>query len=266
MKFIEKLLESLVMNIKNSLAYVSEVWSSIIVSMIEIIIYYYIWMAVFSENTVLNGISKTQIVTYIILARIIYMHMGWGINLYVSELIQTGQVSMRLLIPMDFQLSMLMGRLGDFIAFTFTQSIPSFVIMALFIGVTFPPSIAFTLLFLLSLLLAIAISFFIDFGVGIISFYTNNGWGMQMVKYSVMSFFSGAIVPITFFPNWLKKASDFLPFKQLVYDPISIYLGLVSGHELIQVLLRQVFWIVLLFILTRIFYNIAIKKVTVQGG
>lgn len=265
MILFKKILEIISISIKNSLIYIADTWSSIAVSIIEVIVFYFVWMAVYGYNSTLHGIDKAQIITYIILSRIIYMQIGWGLNLWVSNLIQTGQISIELLKPLDFQSYTFFIRIGEFLSSFSRQSIPALIASSLLLGILPPYSVASGILFIISLLMAVMIASLIEFGVGLIAFYTASGWGLQITKYAVIAFFSGALVPISFFPQWLNTIVNYLPFKDMLYTPISIYLGL-AGDNLIKTLLVQLLWIVILFLLTRFFFYIAIRKVTVQGG
>lgn len=151
MAFLLKLLELIKISMKNQITYVTETWTSIVVSIVEIIAYYYLWQAVFGENYYMNNMSKLQITTYIILARVLFMQMGWGANTIISEMIQTGEISMHLLRPIDFELSMYMSRLGNFAISVVLQSIPTFIISIMLFGITVPISTTHLLLFIISI-------------------------------------------------------------------------------------------------------------------
>ena len=266
MKFFLKLLELIKMSMKNQLAYVAEIWSCLIVSTLEIIAFYYLWNAVFNENHSMKNMTVSQIITYIILARVLYMQMSWGSNLSISDMIQTGKISMRLLSPIDFQLSMYMSRIGYFSILVFLQSFPSLIISIMLFGMLPPYSVLNFLCFIVSIMLSLTIAFLIEFGFGLLTFYTSSGWGLQHMKGAIISIFSGALIPLSFFPIGLRKIIDLMPFKDIIYTPISIYMGVISNSQIINALIFQLIWIAVLFLITRVFFNIAIRNVTVQGG
>lgn len=265
MIFLEKTLEVIKASIKLSLAYVSSTWATVVVGMLQITIFYYIWMAVYSEKTMIFGVDKYQIITYIILSRIIYMQVIWGVNLS-GGIVSSGQIAVELLKPIDLQLYSYMARLGDFVSYGIINSIPVLIISFLIFGISFPTTLSNGLLFVISLFMATTISFFVDFIVKLITFYIINAWGLMVLRDAIISFFSGAMVPLYFFPQWLKNITNMLPFKDMIYTPISIYLGLNSGSQAINAILFQIIWIVILFIISRVFYKAAVKKVVIMGG
>lgn len=263
---LSKILEIIKINIKVNLAYAINAWGAFIVTLLQIFVFYYIWMAIYKTDSVINGISKEQIVTYIILSRILYTQVTSGFIPRIGRRIQTGDISMDLLKPMDFQLFMFFGRIGDFLSFFVMTAVPILIICSLFLGMQAPANALTFVYFLLSLLMAIAVSFFVEYWVGLLTFYTNYSWGLQTFQEALVSMFSGVLIPLSFFPGWLRTITDLLPFQQMSYSPVSIYLGIVKGKQVFEVLGFQFLWIVILFVLSRLFYSFAIKKITVQGG
>lgn len=266
MWYIRKSLTMASMGMKTTLAYAASVWASIFVNILQVVVFYYIWSAVYSGKESLNGITFNEMVTYIILSRVLFMGISWGVNSWMAHHIQTGAISSELLRPIDYQYALYTSRLGDFLMFTVLNGIPVLLVSVIMFGMLSPASLSAGFLFLVSILMSITIAFFIEFIVGLLSFYTTNGWGLQVLKEAVMNFLSGAIVPLAFFPSILKNVIEWLPFKDMVYTPISIYLGFLKGQEVYEALMIQAIWIIVLWIGTRIFYKIALKKVVIQGG
>lgn len=82
----------------------------------------------------------------------------------------------------------------------------------------------------------------------------------------VMSFLTGQLIPLTFFPAAVQRIFDFLPFSSMVYTPVMIYLGKYSGYDLAFVLLRQIVWVLLLYGLGSLIWRAVVKRLTVLGG
>lgn len=263
---LSKINEIIKINIKVGLAYASSAWGAFFITLLQIFVFYYIWMAIYRFDSVINDVSKDQIVTYIILSRIIYTQVTWGFIPRIGQKIHTGAIIMDLLKPIDFQFFMYLGRIGDFIAFAALTAIPVLIICGFTLGMQIPHNPLTIIYFMLSLFMAMTISFFVEFWIGLLTFYTNYSWGLQTFQEALVALFSGALIPLSFFPGWLLTIANVLPFKEMSYSPVSIYLGLIHGNQVIETLLFQFVWIVILFFLSRFFYSFAIKKITVQGG
>lgn len=263
---LDKILEIIKINIKVNLAYAINAWGAFVVTLIQIFVFYYIWMAIYKFDSVINGIDKAQIVTYIILSRIIYTQLTCGFIPRIGRRIQTGDITMDLLKPIDFQLFMFYGRIGDFLSFFIMTAVPVLIICSLFFKIQYPLNTFTFICFILSLLLAITVSFFVEYWIGLLTFYTNYSWGLQTFQEALVSLFSGVLVPLSFFPGWLKTITNMLPFQQMSYSPVSIYLGIVKGSQVFDVLGFQLLWVIILYLFSKMFYSFAIKKITVQGG
>jgi ABC-2 type transport system permease protein len=266
LKFVSKLSEVAKINMKSNLTYVTAAWGAFIITVLQIFIFYYIWIAVYGGHSLLNGITKGQMITYIILSRILFTQITWGFIYIMGEMIYTGEISMELLRPMDFQLSMYVGRIGDLLAFGFMTGLPALIIGGIFLGLYFPHNHLIYLYVLLSLFMALTISFLVEFIMALFAFYTTNSWGLQTLYEALISFFSGALVPLTFFPDWIRSIIQILPFKDMMYTPIAIYLELIKGQGIFTSLLYQLCWVIGLFFISRLFFMLSIKKVIVQGG
>ncbi len=266
MKLISKTSELAKMVLKQGFSYAGFTWASMAVNLLGIIVTYYVWMAVYGGRTSMHGISREQMVTYVILSGVLLNGVQWGLNLYISELIQNGQIAMEMLRPVDFQLSMFSSRIGGFISYLIVECIPVLALSALLFGISLPKTITGVLMFVISLIMAIMITFFVEFTVGLIAFYTNSVWGLQHMKDAVLFFTTGAVIPMAFFPSILQTIILALPFKDMVYTPVAIYMGLISGEQALKAMLFQFIWLVVLMVISRVFFSTAIKKITVQGG
>ncbi len=89
---------------------------------------------------------------------------------------------------------------------------------------------------------------------------------MFVSKRLVISFVSGVWIPISFFPEALRTALDFLPSNWLQYFSVSIFLEKVSGQDILNGLAIQAFWIFALFLLTGLMWRRGMKRYTSTGG
>jgi ABC-2 type transport system permease protein len=115
--------------------------------------------------------------------------------------------------------------------------------------------------------MAFMISFYIDYYVGLLGFYSESVWGLSTVKEIIVTVFSGALIPLQFFPESMQKVLIWLPFQAIYHTPLMMVTQPDRGWDVfIPMLLVQLFWVISLFIATRLFYNRAIKVLRVSGG
>ena len=79
-------------------------------------------------------------------------------------------------------------------------------------------------------------------------------------------FLSGFLVPVAFFPGWLRAVAAASPFPAMVQLPVDVFLGHEDGGGIATVLATQVTWLVVLLGAGRVVGARALRKVVVQGG
>jgi ABC-2 type transport system permease protein len=206
---------------------------------------------------------------YIFMVYVTSSVVAISISEWVSEDVVKGTVAMQLIKPIDYRLSLIARALG--------QMVYRFLLPAVFIWIglelykCFVLGLAFTpivniVLYIFSCLLSFLIFVLFDFCVGMIAFFTSYIFGLFMVKEALMSFLTGQLIPLSFFPAVVQRIFDFLPFSSMIYTPVMIYLGKYQGTELAWVLLRQLAWVLILYGLGTLIWNRVTKRLVVLGG
>ena len=239
-------------------------------NLIYLALVYFLWKAIYdsSGSSVVNGMTFYDTMIYLILATAIFNFLEMFIIWDMSRMIQSGEIIMHLLKPMRYRLYTFWSYSGSHVTLFFLTFLPTFLVVML---VT-KGAIAIgwnCLAFLVSLVLALIINFNIEMLVAPICLYTESTWGINIVKETIVLLLSGATIPLAFFPESLRKVVDYLPFRA-VYDlPLSILLkknGSDTFSGLLPLLGIQIFWCIVLTIAGNLFWNHAVKRITVNGG
>ena len=183
-----------------------------------------------------------------------------------ADWIYEGTIGMELLRPVSLFFNLFAKRMGEFLFFVLFKGLPITLLSLLMMGGSAPFGATQFLLFGVSVLISIGLMFFIEFMVGLCSFYTFNNHGLRFMKSSLLSILSGGVVPIFFFPEAIVKVLNYMPFAGMVSVPIQIYMGKYGVVESIKYIALQILWCFFLFGLAKIFYTKSIRKVVVQGG
>ena len=109
-------------------------------------------------------------------------------------------------------------------------------------------------------------NFFISFICALLCFWTENYFGITKSKQVIVNFFSGALIPLTMMPGVLQKIAYALPFQGIVYIPSSIFMESTVGRDAMYLILSQIVWCIVLYIVKKILWRCAIKKVVINGG
>lgn len=97
-------------------------------------------------------------------------------------------------------------------------------------------------------------------------FYTQDGFGVVYLRQVVTDVFSGAMLPLSFFPGWFQSLADVLPFQASVYLPTQIFLGRIEGAGVVRTLVLQAVWVVVMWVISGLLFRFAARKITIQGG
>lgn len=232
---------------------------------VEIVVYIFVWQAIYNQTGNAGGFSISQMITYYILVFTLSSFALWGINEDMAHSIRTGKINKELLNPLSYFQYYFGVNLGE-LGFAFVVGFATFIICSIFWSITLPVSFINFVLFIIVILLGIPTTFFLQMIIGTMGFYTNSIWGMQILRKSIISIFSGIIAPITLFPNWFQNIANALPFKELIYTPINIWLGQISINEVFPIILKQIIWGIILYFIAKIFFKHAVKKLTINGG
>ena len=90
--------------------------------------------------------------------------------------------------------------------------------------------------------------------------------GVRVVAVAVVDFFSGAIIPLPFFPEKLQVIFSLLPFGSMQNVPYRIYGGDLAGLPALVSILVQIIWLLTLLLLGRLMMGKALQRIIIQGG
>ena len=257
--------------LKTSLSYKGAFYLFIFISTFSSFISYFLWMAIYgsSDGNTLGGLSQNEMIVYIFMVYITTSAVNISISKEVGMDIVKGEVVMNLIKPIDYRMSLVSKAIGTSIYRFFVPGIVIWIGLELYkyfelgMGIT---NITNILLFLFSVFMSFLIYVLFDFCFGMIGFFTTYIFGLEMIKHSVLLFLTGQLIPLSFFPEIIQKIFSYLPFSSMTYTPVMIYLGKYSGMELLKVLLIQLVWIVLLYLLGSLIWKRVTKRLISLGG
>lgn len=171
--------------------------------------------------------------------------------------------------PVNVDLSILATELGD------KAVMSAFIFLPVMVGVEIYRYfalgyVAFNILtflaFIVSVVLSYILSFYLNLIFGYLAFWLMNIWGFSILKGSIIKFFSGSLIPLSFFPDIVGDIFEQLPFASMVYTPVMVYMGKIQGLELAICFGKQILWILVFVGIAKIMWQWAKKRLAVQGG
>ena len=219
------------MGVQQMLAYRFNFIFFLVGEMLSSVVMYFVWLAVFnsSEGETFMGFSMTDMTVYLFVSFAVgYLTYSEG-SYAVAEEIRDGSIAMRMIKPVRFDLPFLFQEIGSRSVTALIVIVPICTLVEVYrFAVT--GAVVFNivnfLLFLLSLVIAYLLSFYINVCYGFMAFFLKNLWGANVLKDAIISFLSGSKIPIAFMPAALQTVLNFLPFSSLSYTPVMIYMGM----------------------------------------
>jgi ABC-2 type transport system permease protein len=184
----------------------------------------------------------------------------------VEETVRSGDVVSDLAKPfsfLGFWLARDYGRAAYYLLF---RCAPVLLVGQLMFGLRWPARLETWPILAVSLALAVAVSFAFRFVLNLSAFWTTDARGLGTLALIASTFLSGFLIPLAFFPDWLRTAVSLLPFAGVVQTPADVFLECLTGPALAGALLTQAFWAVALLCAAQGVVALATRRVVVQGG
>jgi ABC-2 type transport system permease protein len=252
--------------VMSALAYRGSFFFNFAGTVIYLVITWFLWNAIYRNGGTIGGIGFTRAYLYVGISISLVGLMGTGSDWYLHRRVSSGDILRYLTKPADFLPQFFAEALGDGIVNCVTIGLPSLIVAFLLSGAGFPTP-ANVLLFVPAVLIAFLLNFFIDFLTGLSVFLTQSISGISMAKETTVMVLSGALVPLAFYPEGIRRVLEWLPFQALYNTPARILAdGALGVSEALPFLLRQAAWLLLFFLLVRLLLSAGLRKLVVNGG
>lgn len=253
------------------LVYRSDFVIALIVLLLQIFALRVLWTAVYDGRESVSGnggagsISLSTQIAYATLAALqFWLFNSWAAS-PIPPRIREGKIAIDLSRPIGLLQQGISGSVGA------TVALLPFALLALpfalLVGGAAAPASPVALVgYIVATVIAYAIATLLTTLTAMIAFWTLETSGF-MLSYRVFAqFFAGALVPLWFMPDWMRAVAEVLPFQATTYAPVAIYLGQIDGTAVWTTIGSQLVWVLVLWVLLRLVWARALRRVVVQGG
>ena len=210
-----------------------------------------------SMTSATGTISVNQLLPYYILIALIYPLTISTIDEEIGDLSATGDVNNFLLKPFSLFKWLFAKNISEkAVIFITLLPVLLIVVFQLRLNLIKIPFILF------SLCLSFTLSFTLSYLVGLFCFWVDEFWSIQNVKYVVIQFLGGVVLPYSFFPGNVSSVLKLSPFPYLASWPVRIIQNQATFADIPIVIT----WIIILLILTSFIQKKAISKYSFTAG
>lgn len=213
------------------------------------------------------GWTSNEITSYYLLAIVIYAIIMCHQEEHVASVdIQEGGLTAYLLKPFSYLRLIFFNE----VCYRIVQGILGGILLTGFIFF-FPNLFTFTkspdvlALSILVCLMAFFVTFIFKMIVGILAFWMTETRGAFEAVNVLIVIFSGLLMPLAFYPQWLEQLAAYLPFAYMIYFPVIALEGKLQIAQLWHIIGVQIVWFVLLFLIYKKLWKAGLRQYTAVG-
>jgi ABC-2 type transport system permease protein len=258
---------------KTRSAYRAEVGLLFVGRVLDLFVQVAIWRALigaagYAESS-RGTITLREMVTYVVISRCISVFIslfaGYSPLSQLGNKVRRGGIAMDLTKPLGLRENIFFGNIGSMLFEVVYGALPMLLIGALFFGIDVPSALNLGL-FAVAAINGLLLYFMLSYVLGLLAFWYLEVWHFERLLNDLITVFSGALIPLWFFPPFLVTLSEWLPFRLIYYVPISIYLEKETPAAVGFLVLQQLLWLGLLLWVERALWKRGVTKLVVQGG
>jgi ABC-2 type transport system permease protein len=226
----------------------------------------YLWFSIYRQGGKLGNYSIAGIVLYYAFSKLITLVIqSQDIGRVIGDSIREGEIVSYLIKPINFKLKELFNTLGKSV-FRFIIYSPIFLFILIAEAHYASLSYINIIYFFIALGVGFVIYYLTFYIVGISTFFLGFIMGLNFLMGTIINFLSGYLAPLDLFPAYIFKILEVLPFKFIMYVPISIIQGKMKPIEVWQNYLIGCVWIIVLFFISNYLYKKGLEKYEAFGS
>ncbi len=235
----------------------------------------FLWWAVFDSvggvqsQAKIVGYRFENVVAYYLLTMVSRAFSSMpGLASGIARQVRSGEIKKFLIQPVDMIGFLMLSRIAHKTAYYTVAAIPFAIVFYLCRGyfVDGWPEPSTLAAFGLSLILGFLLGFFLETSIGLIGFWFLEISSLLFVYMLLSYFLSGHMFPLDMLPAPWNLLVDVMPLKYLAYFPSAVFLGKVTGPDLVRELSICAAWVVFFIILSRVMYHRGVKRYSGFGG
>jgi ABC-2 type transport system permease protein len=268
---MRKYLHVLVIGIQNTLVYRVNFLVRAAAGLIPLTGTLYLWRAIFvgkAETELIAGYTLAQMVSYYLLVTLVDAFTAVAEDDWqIAADIKDGNISQFLLKPIDYLTYRLCLYASGRVIYTTVALVPVGIFLFLLRHYLVAPPDALALMgFVVSVVLAGLLQFFIAYVVAMLAFWVLDVSTFIFIQFAFEYIASGHLFPLDILPRGLALAVQFTPYPYLLHFPVSVYLGRTAGPQLIQGLLIQAGWVLAAYLFARWAWQRGTRRYSAVGG
>ena len=237
-------------------AYPAATWAGVFTNTAFGFMQAYILLALYRHREVIGGYDASDTVTYVWLTQAMIATVQLFGSAELGLRIRTGDIAIDLSRPVHPFSVGLAFDLGRALYHAVYRGIPPFVVGALAFDVSVPTSAVVWFAFVVSVVLAVCVSFAFRCLYNCAAFWLLDYRGVGRLMVAIWAFFSG----------WLRTVANATPFPAMLQRTVDVFVGRAEGGDILVALAIQAAWGLALGVLAYATFAVGTRRLVVQGG
>jgi ABC-2 type transport system permease protein len=250
-------------NFLNNIIYFGEFFFKALFILLILFIFIHLWMVIYKDKPIIDGFTMAMVVWYLLFTESIVTSTSSVIK-DVNKEIQSGDIAYQLNKPFNYVGYHLAKSLSYRVICFSTVFILGSILVYYMVG-GFAFNLATIPLILIILILALLLDFFMIMSIALLAFWFEDTNSFYWIYSKILFTIGGMLLPLEFFPSWLSKLSQALPFSYVAYHPAKLFVSF-DWSSFGGVIGVQFCYIVLFVIVSLIIYKIGVRGLNVNGG
>jgi ABC-2 type transport system permease protein len=254
-----------VLSLQRELQYRSNLVMWLVVGLIGPLSMVMVWFAILGDRADVGGYGRADFVMYYLCYTVGWYIIGGEFARQIGSAIHDGEINKTLLQPYNI----VIGEAAKEQAWKVTSLIVTLPAIALILYLMRDylawSMIPGTELYLMIVVVLGAILFAqLQAIVGILAFWVVEIWPFTDILEIVLYLFGGTLAPIALLPATIQTVTEFLPFRYIFYEPVSIILG--NQLDPVGVIWKQLIFIVILYGIYKMLWSAGVRRYEGIGG
>ena len=225
------------------------------------------WMST-NHTGQLGGYSLNSLISYYLVGFLLNSMVFWFCTMRIKTEITEGSLGVNALIK---QISYYGANFFKELGWHLFSPLMGVLTLLIVVGVSgLRPEFNFTVLSFVSFLFSVGLGsvlfYNLSASLGVLAFWTTQVGGISSVMWMGVFLLGGQSIPLSFFPDNLRKVIDLLPFRYVYSFTLEIYTQKVTNDELVSGFATQIVWIAATYIVYQLLWKQGLKKYSAFGG
>lgn len=250
--------------LQNAAAYPLDLLARSLSIVLFMVIFFGLWRATYAAQgtSSIAGFTLRDTLWYLMLAETIVLSRP-RMAQQIAQQVKDGSIAYLLNKPYSFLLYQAASSLGDSALRMVFNGLAGGAVVWLMVGP--PPAVWGLPLVLVAMVLGWLIDFCVAALLGLTAFFAEEVAAFEWIYSKLLFLLGGLLLPLEFFPEWLRRIAHALPFAAAIYGPARLFVSPDVG-AFANLLATQVAWLLALGLLAQLAYRRGTAFLSINGG